>query len=139
MSKPQAEKVIKDVSENPLLVDLEVPELTRLYARYRAKEAMFEKLAKKWEAKKKSVGVNLQVAANAVGADAVTFASQRFIWQASVVKGEPSKKLNSDKLRENLMKLHKLDAKTVQSLFDASSDDVPAKASYVIVSKRKNT
>ena len=75
----------------------------------------------------------IQAALETVKADSVDYNSGKLQWRATLVKGEPSKALNEDKLKENLMKVGKLDAKLIAAIMAASQDDVPAKKPYVLV------
>ena len=133
MSKTQKDKVIIDYESAPILADLDFPELLKEFRRLKLEEDDLTSQVAKWNAKRKVVGSDIQAALEAVKADSVDYNSGKRQWRATLVKGEPSQALNEDKLRDNLMKMAKLDAKTVAPILKASSDEVPGKKPYVLV------
>ena len=140
MSKTQSkseEKIVVEVAGNMLLEELEVPELLKEFRKWYVKEHDAAHEASKWKKKKDAVGVNLQVAIEAVQADSVTHTSNNKEWRATLVKGEPGEKLNEDKLRDNLMRMCKLDAGTINKVFAESQDKTDSKRPYVLVTVEK--
>ena|SRR3990167_7893420 len=137
MSKQQEEKVIIPFEREPILADLGFPDLVKEFHRLHLEEKDAEIKAQNWRNKRLAVSGEIQAAIETVHADSVDYDSGRRQFRATLVKGDPSKKLNEDRLRENLMKLGKLDAALLKKIFDASQDDVPAKKPYVLVTVRE--
>lgn len=133
MSKPEKKKVTINVADSPILEELDVPSLLKQYHSTHLEHLDASAKANKFETKKKTINASLQVAMAQVGADIVVYKGKEKTWQGTLVSGEPGVKLNEDKLRENLMKMGRLDAKTVTEIFAASEDPVPARASFVRV------
>lgn len=130
--KDEKEKVYVDVRDEQLLQDLDVPAMLREHKSYFDKQKDAETEAEKWEKKKKTVSENIEAAIRAVKADGITYTG-RSQYKATLVQGQPSEKLNESALFENMMRIGKLNAKTVQEILKASTDPVPAKKSYVLV------
>ena len=127
MSKTVLEKRTSDVSEEPMLVELELPELFKEHKRFAEK-------VKEYTAKKDAVRESIQAIVEDAGADVVTYTDPRGgAWKVDLVKSEPTKKLELDLLRDNMRKLGKRDAVLVARIFAKSEVDVPAKEPYIKV------
>ncbi len=133
MSKAEKEKVVVDMDDEPLLEDLGLPDLLKEYRRLHLEEKNFETKAKTFTEKKKPFGDAIQEAIKSVKADVVQADIDGSRWQATLVKGDDdATKTDEDKLKENLMKLGKLDAALIAKIFKASQ--VPAvRKGYILV------
>lgn len=131
MSKTEKEKIVIDCAKDDLLADLEVPEMLRTYTKHYEKEQAAKAEAAKHKALKDEVGERLLNAIDAVAADTVVYTGRKTIIQATAVRGEPGTAVDEDKLRENLMKIGKLDAETISMIFAFSEVPVPAKKSSI--------
>lgn len=137
MSKAQKEKVIVNYEEVPLLADLEFPALVKEFHRLHLKEDKAAKEVETINKDRKSVGVSIQAAIEAVKVDSVDLQAGKLVLRATLVKGEPSEKLDEDKLKLNLMKTAKLDAGTIAKIFAASQVPVEARKPYVLVTAQE--
>lgn len=131
MSKPQSERKIVKYEEEPLLAELEIPELLEERQQYADKEKIFK-------AKKDSVSAGILSAVEAVNADTVLYTDKKGEWSIVRVEPEPSKTLDEDLLRENLMKIGKLDAAVIAKIFGKSTVLGETKKPYVRVYPPKN-
>lgn len=131
----KSEKVVVDYGQNPLLEDMNLPGLMALYRRYATKEKLFAALVTKWKMKKDSIGASLQVVANTVGADILTYKGRN----VTLVRPETSPELNQDKLRENLMLTGKMTAEQIETIFRLSTDPAKPKKAYVLVDKSRKS
>ena len=131
MSKPEKEKVIVDCAANDLLGDLNVPELIRTFHKHWEKERAADAEAAKHKKDKDKVGENLIAAIDAVQADTVTYTGRKYIYRTTVIRGEPGEKLDEDKLRENLMKIGKLDAEILSRIWKLSQTPTDPRKSYI--------
>lgn len=129
--KAEIAKVVIQYEKEPLLEDLNFPGLVKIFRRYQLKEARSNAASARWKDRKDRIGLDIQAVVGEVKADTVEMESQRSIWRTTVVKGQPSTKTNEDRLKDNLMKLGKLDAKVIETIFAASQDPVAAPKSYV--------
>lgn len=136
MSKPEkVEKVVKAFESEPLLEDLAFRDLLSRYRRIAKKQKDAEDEATNFKIAKAPIGAEIQEAIKAVNADIVTGVpvARGETARVTLVKFEDSESLNEDKLRENLMKIAKLDIVLIEKVFKASTDKVPAKSSYIKV------
>ena len=134
MSKPEkVEKVIKSFDSEPLLEDLAFRDLLLKYRRIAKKQKDAEDEVTSLKITKAPISAEIQEAIKAVNADVVTGipVARGETARVTLVKFEDSESLNEDKLRENLMKIAKLDVVLIEKVFKASMDKVPAKASYI--------
>ena len=133
MSKP--EKIEKTFDSEPVLGDLSFREICSEYQRFDKKQKEAEAVAKDWKEKKAPLGSELQEAVKIVDADTITGVpiTRGKTVRVTLVKFDDSESLNEDKLRENLMKIAKLDVVLIEKVFKASTDKVPARASYIKV------
>ena len=137
MSKPQTEekpeKVIINYTDAPILEELDFPDLVKDFRKYHVKEKAAETEASGWKKKKQSIGESIQTAVETANADTVLYNSGRKEYKATVVKDDnDSTKTDEDLLRENLMKIGKLDARLVARIFAESQVPAPRKG-YVLV------
>ncbi len=136
MSKTQREKVIVNFNEHPILEELGFKDLVKRFKSYQEEEAEKTKAVAKINVKRKIIGAEIQAAIEAVKADSVDLTSGEFTYRATLIKGEATTETDEDKLKMNLMRMGKLDAATIEKIFKVSQVDVPAKASYVLVTKQ---
>ena len=136
MSKTEkAEKVVKQFDSEPVLEDLAFRDLLLKYRRLDKKQKDHEADIKDLKEQKAPIGAEIQEAIKAVSADVVTGVpiARGETARVTLVKFDDSEALNEDKLRENLMKIAKLDIVVIEKIWKASLDKVPAKASYIKV------
>ena len=133
--KEKAEKVVKAFDSEPLLDDLAFRDLLLKYRRLDKKQKEHESDIKDLKEQKTPVGAEIQEAIKAINADIVTGVpvARGETARVTLVKFEASESLNEDKLRENLMKIAKLDIVLIEKIWKASLDKIPAKASYIKV------
>ena|SRR3990167_8409710 len=133
MSKAQQEKIIKNFADEPLLADLNFTELTKEFYKLHVKQKDSEVEAAAYKKKKESIGIDLATAVGAVGADTVTYSHGKKEYRATVIPDDDDvTKTSEDNLRENLMKIGKLDAAVIERIFKASQVPAPRKG-YVRV------
>lgn len=138
MNKPEkekVEKVVKQFDSEPLLEDLAFRDLLLKYRRLDKKQKEHEADIKDLKEQKTPVGSELQEAIKAVNADVVAGVpvARNETVRVTLVKFDDSESLNEDKLRENLMKIAKLDIVLIEKIWKVSLDKVPAKSSYIKV------
>jgi hypothetical protein len=121
-----------DVGDEPELEALNVPELLREFNRRRMREKQAKQVMERWKKRKDAIGASLHTAIEFVKAKGITYTGIK-TWRATLVTSLPSKSLNEERLRENLMKKCGLTAERIAEVWALSQDDVPAKKSYVIV------
>ena len=136
MSKPEkVEKVIKSFDSESLLEDLAFRDLILKYRRFAKKQKDAEDEVTVIKITKATISAEIQEAIKAVNADVVTGVpvARGETVRVTLVKFDDSESLNENKLRENLMKIAKLDIVLIEKIWKASMDEVPARASYIKV------
>ena len=136
MSKPEkVEKVIKSFDSESLLEDLAFRDLILKYRRFAKKQKDAEDEVTVLKITKAPISAEIQEAIKAVNADVVTGVpvARGETVRVTLVKFDDSESLNENKLRENLMKIAKLDIVLIEKIWKASMDEVPARASYIKV------
>lgn len=129
MSK--TERIAINYSDSDVLPDLNFVELLKERQKYAAKES-------EYKSRKDGISKTLIGVIDFTGADSVLYEDSKGKWTVSVVRPEASEKTNEDKLRENMMKIGKLDAETVALIFKRSQDKVPAREPYLAVYPPRN-
>lgn len=119
------EKIVRNFSDVPLLEELDLPGLlTRHHELEMAIAAM--------ETEKGIIAQGIRVCVDAAEADTVVYTdTNNQVWRSTVVRPEPSKKVIRKSLEKNMMKMGKLDAKTVGAIFAASTKTGDPRDPYV--------
>jgi hypothetical protein len=125
MSTP--EKIVKTIEDEPLLEELNLPDLFKEYKRYAWKEN--EYTLRKNTIKEAILEITREVKADTIVAND---------WKASYVLPTPGKTLNPDLLRTNIMRICKLDAATVAKIFTMSETPKKASAAHVRITGPKD-
>ena len=137
MSKPQYEatdegKRIVNFDDVPILADLELPDLLKEFRKYHVKEKDAKTEMESWQSKKRTVGEGIRTAIEAADADIVLYTSGKKEYRATLVKSEGLTATDEDRLRENMMKIGKLDAELVAKIFKFSQTPVERKP-YILL------
>ena len=133
MSKTEREKIIIQASEAPILDDLGFTDLVKKFKKLKDEEDEASIAVSSINKRRANVGAEIAAAIETVQADSVDFASGKFAYHATLVKGQPGSATDEDKLKLNLMKMAKLDAATIEKVFASSQVPVAARKSYVLV------
>ena len=135
MNKPEkVEKVEIVFEKEPILADLDFERLLDDFNKHHRRQKLAEADAARSEIEKKTVSAEIQEAMKIVGADIVVGARVKGKpFRTTLVSFKDTEELNEDKLRENLMKIAKLDIVLIEKIWKASLDKVPAKSSYIKV------
>ena len=137
MSKTQTVRTEITFEDAPVLAELDFPALVKSYRKIHLKEKEAELEAARFKAQKTPIGEEIQEALKVAGADTVTMEISGKEFRTSLVKGdENATKTNEDKLRENMMKMGKLDAVLVAKIFEKSQ--VPAvRKSHILITVKE--
>lgn len=122
-------KIVITIENEPLLNDLELPELLKDY-----KKSCWK--LDEYSVRKQSDRSAITDVIRVVHADTVTCPISNDLFSATIVTPLPSSKLDMNELRTNLQRLGKLDAHTVAVIFAKSMKTVPRKP-YVKISAPK--
>ena len=129
------EKIIVTVEQNPLLLELELPELLKEYAKLKEQEDFHAIQVAFYGNQRTAVKASIGVIINAVKADSVVYTDPKGIeWRSTMVRPESSPVLDPSKLRVNMGKIGKLAAPVIQDILMKSTVPGKPKASYVRVS-----
>ncbi len=123
MAKNESDtKVIVKYTDVPILEDLEFPGLIK---------DLKKQSWKVYEASLmvKSIRTDIQTAVEAVKADTVVYKD----WSSTVVRPQPGRRLDMDRLKTNLMKIGKLDAAQVAAIFEASMVPKAMRVPYLLI------
>lgn len=131
-TEQKKEKIVIHYADAPILAELEVKDLVRDFRKHFADQKAAESKAAEAEKSKKSVGLSLEVAIEAAGADSIIVPGRGRQFTATLVKGSPGEKLSEDKLRDTLSR-HGMDAATIATILRKSMEATPAHQSYVLV------
>lgn len=129
MSKAEKVEISIEDAKAPVLEALDVPALFN-------KMAEIKKAKTKLDLQEASIKSQLQIAAEAVGADSLlwTPVEGKDPFRATVVAATPpGKKTDEDLLKTNMGKIGKLDAALIKKIFDKSQKDTKGRSSYVTV------
>jgi len=119
VSKAEKDKRVVDVTQEPLLQEMDMPGLFKAYKHAATKEAEYKH-------RKSSITDDIKECMSSVDADIVTYTDTHGgDWHANLIKPEPRLALVEDKLRENLGKLGKLDALLIARILLASKVPMP--------------
>lgn len=119
-------KIIIQFEDEPLLAELELPELIKEYKRSFTKEV-------EYAYKTLSIRDSLKTVVETVKADTVVYRD----WKSTIVRPTQGKHLDMDDLRTNMMKMGKLDAVQVAKILAASLKDNKPPVPYVRISAPK--
>ena len=136
MSKPIKEKIVIAFENEPLLADMDFENLVLKFDRLHCKEREYSQQVAHWKELKDTTGLDIRAAIEAVNADTVTATFDGKEFRTTLVKGEPGSKTDEDKLRENMLKIGKLDADTVSRIFKLSQVPTEAKKPYIRVTTK---
>lgn len=126
------ELVVKDVEDDPILQELDLPGLFREHKRRKAAEAKAKALTA-------AVRDNILTALQTAKADKGVWTDARGnFWQATITRKAAGEKLNQASLKRNMGKFGGLDAGTVRKIFAKSMDPVDEGDPYVVVTVPKD-
>ena len=121
MSKAVVEKIIVTVEQEPLLLDLDFPELLKAYRKVNEKYAFHTAKTELYDAQRRQIKNSIGVAIDAVKADVVVYTDPKGLeWKSTRISPDPKEVLDEGKLRTNMMKLGKLAAPIVQKIIGES-------------------
>ena len=121
MSKAAAEKIIVTVEQEPLLLDLDFPELLKAYRKVNEKYAFHNAKTELYDAQRRQIKNSIGIAIDAVKADVVVYTDSKGLeWKSTRISPDPKEVLDPSMLRTNIMKFGKLAAPIVQKIMDAS-------------------
>lgn len=134
MSKQASDKIIVTVEQNPLLLELDLPELLKEYKKFADQMGFHKTKMDFYDVKRTAVKASIGVIIDTVHADSVVYVDPEGVnWKSTMVRPEAAPVLDEDKLRVNMMKIGKLPAPVVQEIFKLSTVPGKPKASYVKV------
>ena len=132
MSKAETTgKVIVEFANEPLLEDLQLPELLKEYKHFVDKKDEYAKKAT-------AVSATIKTIVETVKADTVLYTDARGgEWRSTLVRPEAGTKTDLDLLRDGMMKIGKLDAVTVAKIFAKAEVPTEPRESYVRITLPK--
>lgn len=135
MSKSEKEKLIITVEQAPILLELGIDELYQDYRKVEEKYKFHKTEQGRFDVKRTMVKESIKIAMTQANpdVDTVVYTDPKGAqWQSTIVKPEPKKELDVDKLKTNIMKHAKVAAPIVDKILKDSINEKPVK-SYVLV------